>query len=194
VRHLFEFIKTTVLGGFVVILPIVAVLALGERVLAAVRRALQPVIVQLPYGVAYPGMVAALIVAGACFLAGLVLRTPWARRALDALERRALERIPAYSLVRSLGRRLVGQGEGTRFSTALAVIEDALVPAFIVEEHEDGRYTVFVPSVPTLAVGAVYILPRERVHPVDVPFYKAVRCVTRWGAGSGDLLRAIRHP
>jgi hypothetical protein len=93
---------------------------------------------------------------------------------MDALERRALERIPLYSMVRSLGRRLVGQEEGTRFSAALAVIEDALVPAFIVEEHEDGRYTVFVPAVPTFGVGG--------------------RLCHARGAGAGELLRAIRRP
>ena len=49
-------------------------------------------------------------------------------------------------------------------------LEDALSPAFIIEELEDGRYTVLVPSVPTPAAGALFILPRERVHPVDVPF------------------------
>ena len=51
-----------------------------------------------------------------------------------------------------------------------AEIEDALVPAFIVEELDDGRFTVFVPSVPTPFAGAVYILSRERVHLVDIPF------------------------
>lgn len=75
----------------------------------------------------------------------------------------------------------------------LETIEEGLVPAFLVEEHEDGSYTVFVPAVPTPTVGAVYILPRARVHPVDVPFGKAVKCVTRWGAGSGELLRAMRR-
>jgi uncharacterized membrane protein len=48
------------------------------------------------------------------------------------------------------------------------------VPALIVEELEDGSYTVLAPSVPTPMAGAIYILPRERVHPVDVPFTKAL--------------------
>ena len=52
---------------------------------------------------------------------------------------------------------------------ALAEIEEALVPALIVEELENGSFTVLVPSVPTPMAGAVYILPPERVHPVDVP-------------------------
>lgn len=92
-----------------------------------------------------------------------------------------------------MSRRIVGgEEEGIRFRAALAEIEEALVPAFLVEEHGDGSYTVFVPAVPTATVGAIYILPRERVHPLDVPFAKVVRCVTSWGVGSGELLRAMR--
>ena len=71
-------------------------------------------------------------------------------------------------------------------------IEDALVPAFIVEEHDDGAYTVFVPSVPTPAAGAIYILPRERVHQVDISFARAAAVITKWGAGTRDLRVAIR--
>ena len=78
------------------------------------------------------------------------------------------------------------------FSVALVEIEEALVPAFLVEEHEDGSFTVFVPSSPTPTVGALYILPPERVHPVNVSFAKAVKCLTSWGVGSGELLQAMR--
>ena len=52
---------------------------------------------------------------------------------------------------------------------ALVEIEDALTPAFVIEEHADGRFTVFVPSVPTPFAGAVYVLSAERVHVLDVP-------------------------
>ena len=69
-----------------------------------------------------------------------------------------------------------------------------LVPAFVVEKHADGRYTVFVPSAPTPAVGAIYIIPKERVHFVDAPFLTAVKCVSSWGAGSAELLKAMRAP
>jgi uncharacterized membrane protein len=70
-------------------------------------------------------------------------------------------------------------------------MEEALVPALIVEKLEDGSYTVLVPSAPTPMAGAVYILPPERVHPVDVPFTAALRVFTKWGAGSGEFVRAL---
>ena len=104
---------------------------------------------------------------------------------------RLLERIPGYTLMRNLGKRFSGEADGVSFATALVEIEDALVPAFIVEEHADSSFTVFVPSVPTPAAGAVYVLPKERVHRVDVPMSTAVRCITQWGAGTGELLKAM---
>ncbi len=74
----------------------------------------------------------------------------------------------------------------------LVEIEDALVPAFIIEELDDGRLTIFVPSVPTPLAGAVYVLSRERVHILDVPFTQAIRSVSRWGSGSRELVAAMR--
>ena len=58
-------------------------------------------------------------------------------------------------------------------------------------EHDDGAYTVFVPSVPTPAAGAVYIHPKERVHLVDIPFNKAVSVISKWGSGARDLRTAM---
>jgi len=43
-------------------------------------------------------------------------------------------------------------------------------------------------------VGTIYILVRERVHLVDAPFMQTVKCVSRFGAGSAELLKAMRAP
>ena len=49
-----------------------------------------------------------------------------------------------------------------------------------------------MPSVPTPFAGAVYILDRQRVHLVDVSFATAIRSISRWGAGSGNLVAAMQ--
>ena len=110
------------------------------------------------------------------------------------MEKSFFGRLPGYALFRSLTQRLAGESEENAWKPVLAEIEDALVPAFIVEELVDGRFTVFVPSVPTPFAGAVYILSRERVHFVDVPFTQAIKSVSRWGSGSRDLVAAMRKP
>ena len=88
---------------------------------------------------------------------------------------------------------MAGKDEESAWKPALVEIEEALVPGFIIEEFEDGRYTIFVPSVPTPLAGAVYILDRKRVHPLDVPFTQAIKTVSRWGSGSKELVAAMTN-
>jgi uncharacterized membrane protein len=59
-------------------------------------------------------------------------------------------------------------------------------------ELDNGRFTVFVPTVPTPFAGAVYLLVAERVHLVDVPFTQAISSISRCGSGSRDLVAAMR--
>lgn len=193
-RRLAEFVWTTVLGGVLVLLPIGLSVALLAHALAAAMGLLGPVVASLPPEMYLRRIVAFAIVVAVCFVAGAIVRTRVGHWVKGELDRYLLERIPGYTLVRGLAGRITGQEEGAVFAAALVELEDALVPAFIVEEHPDGRYTVFVPSVPTPAAGTVYILTPERVHLVDVPFTQALSVVTKWGAGSRDLVAAMRSP
>jgi len=191
-RKLVELIKTTLIGGVLVVLPIGVVVLLTAKTVVAILGLLQPIAERLPPAMQARDLTAILILVAICFLAGAVVRTTPGKRAQEALDRNLLERIPGYTLVRGLTGRITGQDEGALFAAALVEIEDALVPAFIVEEHADGRYTVFVPSVPTPAAGTVYVLTPERVHLVDVPFTQAVKVITQWGAGAEALVAAMQ--
>jgi uncharacterized membrane protein len=137
------------------------------------------------------GLLSLALVLVVCFLIGIAVRTRVGRSLRERVERSLFERLPGYALFRSLTQRLAGEGQESAWKPALVEIEEALVPAFIIEELEDGRFTVFVPSVPTPFAGAVYILSRERVHALDVPFTQAIRSISRWGSGSKDLVAAM---
>lgn len=54
---------------------------------------------------------------------------------------------------------------------------------------EEGQVTVFVPSAPTPAAGAVFLVARERVRVLNVPLPHAMGTVTRLGLGLKDLLK-----
>jgi uncharacterized membrane protein len=193
-RAFAEFTKTTLVGGMLVVLPLWLSVLLLLKALGGVFKLLAPVTSQLPPDMQLRRIVAILIVVAVCFVAGLVVRTGPGLKAKSVLDRYLLERIPGYTLLRGLAGRVTGREQGETFAPALVEIEDALVPAFIVEEHTDGRYTVFVPSVPTPAAGTIYILDRHRVHHVDLPFTKAVSVISKWGAGASDLVAAMKTP
>jgi uncharacterized membrane protein len=190
-KGLAEITKTTLIGGLLVVLPIYLSILLLAKTLAAIFALLSPVTAAIPAGAQFRQVIAIVIVLAVCLMAGLIVRTTAGLRAKNAFERSVLEKIPGYALVRGLAERVSGdEGEGA-FQPALVEVEDALSPGFIIEELEDGRYTVLVPSVPTPAAGALFILPRERVHPLDVPFTQAVKVISKWGAGAGALARGI---
>lgn len=190
-RALLEFVKTTLLGGLLVLLPAYVAILLLLKAAQGVVTLLAPITSGLSGS--HRTLMAFAIVLGVSFLTGLAIRTRVGRRVSDLVEHRVLDRIPGYGLMRAVSRRLGGEDDGAAlFTVALVELEEALVPGFVVEEHADGRVTVFVPSVPTPAAGALYILTPERVHRVDVPLPTALGCITRWGTGSGALLAAMR--
>jgi uncharacterized membrane protein len=187
-----EFVVNTLVGGLLVVAPIyIAVLLLLKAMQSSVGL-VRPFATLLPEWFPAENVFSLLLVLIICFLIGVAVRTPRGRAIRERIETSLFERLPGYALFKSLTQRLAGESQENVWKPALAEIEEALVPAFIIEELEDGRFTVFVPSVPTPFAGAVYILSRERVHPLDVPFTQAIRSVSRWGSGSKDLVAAMK--
>jgi uncharacterized membrane protein len=192
-KVLAEFTKTTLIGGVLVILPIYVAVLLLAKAVSGLLALLTPVTAQLPAGVQFRQAAAILLLVAVCFVVGLVLRTGPGLRAKNAFEQVVLERLPGYTFLRGFAKRLTGRGEEQTLQPALVEIEEALVPALIVEELEDGSFTVLVPSAPTPMAGSVYILPPDRVHPVDLPFTKALSVFTKWGMGAGEYVRAMKQ-
>ena len=188
-----DFFLNALIGGALVVLPIYFAVILLLKTMKSVAALVRPFAMLLPAWVPAERLLSLMLVLVVFFVVGAAVRTRIGRVLRERMEKSFFERLPGYALFRSLTQRLAGQGQENEWKPALAEIEDALVPAFIVEEFDDGRFTVFVPSIPTPLAGAVYILGRERVHPLDVPFTQAIQSVSRWGSGSKDLVAAMER-
>lgn len=193
-KTLAEFTKTTLIGGVLIILPIYVALLLLVKAVKGLLALLTPVTNQLPAAVQFRQIAAIIVLVVVCFVVGLLVRTGPGLRAKNAFEQAVLQRLPGYTFLRGFASRLAGRGEERTLQPALVEIEDALVPALVVEELEDGSYTVLVPSAPTPMAGSIYIMTRDRVHLVDIPFTKAIRVFSQWGTGAGDFVRAMPQP
>ena len=192
-KHFRESVIHALVAGVLFVAPIYLAILLLLKAMKSVAGVVRPLARLLPESFPAETVVSFLIVLMLCFLVGVVLGTPLGHAMRTRIENSLLQKIPGYHLFRSMSRQLAGQSEETSWKPALAEIEEALVPAFIVEELDDGRFTVFVPSVPTPLTGSIYILGAERVHPLNVPFTQAVKAVTRWGQGSKDLVAAMQE-
>jgi uncharacterized membrane protein len=186
-----KFLKVTLVGGLLVVLPVWVSLLLLLKAIKGAMAMLLPITKLLPQWLVHEKVAALLLLLVICFVVGLLIRTEPVRRFGDWLSQHILDRIPGFSLMRGMTRQLAGKKGEQSFQPALVEIEDALAPAFIIEKHADGQFTVFVSSSPTPMAGAIYILSPERVHPVDVPLRKAMVCVTKWGAGAAEMRAAM---
>jgi uncharacterized membrane protein len=191
-KQIFEFVAKAFFTGLLILVPVYLSVLLLLKATQSVVALVKPLAMLLPEWFPAEHVLSLLLVLIVCFLIGAAVRTPAGRVTRERIEKSLFERIPGYALFRSLTQRMVGKDEENVWKPALVEIEEALVPAFIIEELADGRFTVFVPSVPTPFAGAVYILTPERVHPLDVPFTLALQSVSRWGSGSKDLVAAMK--
>lgn len=187
------FVAQRVIGGLLVVVPIYLAVLVLLKGMKSVGQLVRPFTQLLPDWFPAEQALSLLVVLMICFLIGVVLRTRLGQVARKQVEKGFFEKIPGYSLFRSLTQQVAGDNRQNVWKPALVEIEDALVPAFIIEEFEDGRYTIFVPSIPTPLAGAVYVLDGKRVHPLDVPFTEALKVVSRWGSGARELVAAMER-
>lgn len=187
-----QFFKSTLINGLLVVLPFGLVIVLIIKIIEMLRHITVPIISLLPKTLHYPFTITAIFLIALCFIVGLTLRVSPNLGFGKFFERHVLNPIPGYQIIRDLISRIAGVSVNDKYSPALVEIEDALVPAFVVESHPDDKYTVFVPSAPTPGVGAIYIISKQRVHLLDVSLLQAVKCISQWGAGSGELLKTMK--
>ena len=191
-KTLTDFLRMTLVGGLLVVLPLWVSLLLLLKAIKAALAVLQPIAKLVPQKFVHHDVVAFCLLVLICFGVDLVVRTELGKRIGDWLEQHLLGRLPGFSIIRGMIGQFAGEKDEQSFEPALVEIEEALVPAFIIEKHADGQFTGFVSSSPTPMAGAIYILQPERVHPVDLPLRKAMVCVTKWGAGAAEMRSAMR--
>ena len=160
-KQIGNYVVKALIAGAIVVVPIYLAILLLLKAAGSLLTLVQPIAALLPEWFPAENVLSLLLVLIVCFLIGIAVRTPTGQAARERIEKTLFQRIPGYALLRSLTQRIADESQENAWKPALVEIEEALVPAFIIEQLDDGRYTVFVPSVPTPFAGAVYILEKQ---------------------------------
>jgi uncharacterized membrane protein len=190
-KHFVGFIFRALVAGLLVVVPIYLALLLLLKALGSVAGLVKPVAALLPDWMPAQTLLSLLLVLLICLVVGIAIRTAPGQAVRNQLEKSFFVRIPGYAMLRNLTQQIAGKSRGNVWKPALFQSDEGLVPAFIIEKFDDGRYTIFVPSIPTPFAGAVYVIEASRVHPLDVPFTQALNTVSRWGSGAKELVAAM---
>jgi uncharacterized membrane protein len=152
------FIVRALVAGLLVVVPIYLALLLLLKALGSVAGLVRPVAALLPDSIPAQTLLSLLLVLVICLAVGIVIRTRPGQAVRNQLERSFFMRIPGYGMLRNLTQQIAGKSSGNVWKPALFESDEGLVPAFIIEKFDDGRYTIFVPSIPTPFAGAVYVI------------------------------------
>jgi len=188
-----DFIKTTALGGLVVIVPLGIVFLALTEILDMLDEFTAESAAALPFGPLANSIIVLLfellLILFFCFVLGLFLRTQFGDRLKAAIESRLENSIPMYGLLRNLTQRLAGIDAMQLAPAELDLYDsDTRVIGFVVEELPGDRCSVFVPLSPLVTAGNVYILPRTKVRTLDAAMTDAVNYFSQWGVEAGKLV------
>jgi Protein of unknown function (DUF502) len=141
VKAFVEFLKTTLIGGLLIVVPVYLTVLLLGKVLKGMIALLGPIVALFPESLHHFAQIIAIaLVVVVCFMLGLIARTGLGRRAIAAFEQHVLERMPGFAMVRSVVRRVSGSSDDAQFQPVLVETdEETLTPGFIVEELDDDR-------------------------------------------------------
>lgn len=194
-----EFVKTSLIGGIVVVLPVAILAFVFKWIFSLVTDLIQPLtnlIIKIAVRSRIQEMLADVtalsVIIIACFIVGVFVRTKVGTYIYHNIENRILKAAPGYSLVKETVMQFLGSRKAPFSKVALVQLfaNESLVSAFITDEHDDGSYTVFVPTAPNPTSGYVVHVQGKYVFPVKVPVEEAMRSIISCGAGSTGLIRA----
>ena len=185
-QGIYRFLKSTIIGGLVVLVPVVVLGAIVAWVVQTALGAIAPVLEWLPDksigGVSLTVVLAVIGLVVGCFVAGLFAETAIIRRVGERAERLALF-VPGYALMKNVGANLIGIEGKHPAKTVLVRFEGSCQLGFLMETLCDGRLVVFIPWVPKALVGTLHILEADRVHILAMSVSAALDGVSRLGVG-----------
>lgn len=191
-RNVFHFIKTALVTGALIVLPAWLSILLLASVLNKLRVIVKPLTNHMPSIISHPKIIAVVVFLLICLLVGILVHTAIGRLLGKGIESNVLKYVPGYSALRSMAAQAGKFESENDFQPAMILVEDgSLSPAFLIEVLEDGRCTVFMPSVPTPMAGAILVMPGDRVYRTDVRVATIMKCIFKWGAGTGKLVQAM---
>lgn len=187
-----EFIKSTVIGGVVFLVPIVILVVVLAKAFEIMKALAAPLANTMPIdtvgGFAVANLITIAFIVLVCFFAGLAARTSLAGKFVDMLESKLLYKIPLYAFAKNMTERVAGiKSEG--LTPVLAPTVNGWQVALEIERIEGGSVAVYLPGSPNPWSGSVSIFQEDVIKPLDIPLSAVIVYCEGFGKGADKLLR-----
>jgi uncharacterized membrane protein len=191
------FLKTTIIGGALFLLPVALVLAILGHAMRISLKAAAPISHALHFdemgkveGVGIVTLLAVILLILISFAAGVVARTKAGSRISAWFEQSFLGGLPQYQMVKSMAQGLAqAEGVSDDFKPVLVSTEGGWQIGYLLETLENDWVAVFIPQAPTPLAGSVRYYRSDRIMPLSISMLQARAIVKNIGLGSALALR-----
>lgn len=201
-RTLKQFLRATLVGGLIFLVPLALVAFVVGRALGVARELTKGLDKFVPAWLA-SGPVAELLVAAVLlllvtFLAGLFARTEPGQGIVAWVQRSIVATLPQFRLAHAMLSQFEDEEHCRPEVEVVLVREDGWLLGFIFEPVDGPYVPVFVPDAPGWTAGKVSFMARENLRPAGINFGQAIGILSRLGAGgaklASDLERQLKTP
>jgi uncharacterized membrane protein len=174
---------------------IVLALVLGKALQLSLKLAMplsKFVPVDNVFGLAVNNLVAIIIIAILCFLAGILARNAMLSRAVAKAETKFLWRVPGYAFVKGFTDSIGDDKLDSAMRPAILHLDDSSQLVFETEKLANGKTVVYVPGAPNPWSGSVLIVDQQRLAYVPVSMAEAIKPFSMLGKGTDGLVAKMR--
>lgn len=183
------------LTGINAVLPLLVLLLFLSWLVKIVFSFIQPIVVFLApqeadQTLSVKLLALFLVLLGITMIGGIIKKPRW-RASFKLLENKIFKVLPGYTMVKETMLQILGTKRAPFSQVAIVNIygNQTRQTAFITEEHQDGSYTVFVPTGPNPTSGNIFHLEAGQVELIGVPYEVAMKTIVACGIDSGAILK-----
>lgn len=185
-----KFIRTTITGGIIFLLPLTLVLIIAKKALDILMKLSTPFADIFPHSIlGFDGhqLLTLALLLIICFMSGLLFRLSFAKSWIKKLEDNFICYLPGYTLMKSVAADALRHEVDVKMIPVMVQDGDAHMLGFLTEE-EAGYCAVFIPGAPHHEEGEIKIFPSALVTKINIPVNTAVKQIKSLGKG---MIRSI---
>jgi uncharacterized membrane protein len=186
------FIKKTIIGGFLFLIPISIVTILLLKVFGFMLKIADLIYTVVPIenvlGFGTANIIAILLILLTCFLFGLLASNKNIAAFKNSLESNVLMKIPGYLFIKAYTEGLEDDKKAKEeLDPILVLFDDNTQLGFLIEKNEKGLSSVFMPGSPNPWSGNVIYVEMDRIKYLRITTNEAIKHLEQVGKNSAFI-------
>jgi uncharacterized membrane protein len=189
-----SFLQSTIVGGLFFLVPLFVVIIIFGKIwqkMTGVGAKFSAFLgIKSVGGIAAGPLMTSIIILGICIVSGLLIKLTFFATFRNWLDNLLVKYIPGYEFYKITLEQKIRKEEVPNARPAVLLTMDGIGQAgVIVDELNDGRKVVFIPSKPGTTEGQVFIANAASITPLQIEEASLNKLLLKQGKGLKEIIQ-----